>query len=241
MSLQWTAVASFLYFEVFIIIVLCLPFISPTRWQKIFRSRMLTIVVNYANFYFNVFILVLVLLFIDGWRESRKYSTSDNVDLKNNPMAIDHVNMKLFRAQRNLYISGFALLLWFVLRRLVILISQQATLVATNEAFKKQAEGASDAARKYMDENEKLKQALEESGAGDGVLKLADEKEKLSRELKEAKENLDKAKKGLVRSENECRAMKSQAEGVATEYDRLLEEHAQLQKQLEGSPSKKDE
>lgn len=44
-----------------------------------------------------------------------------------------------------------------LLRRLVTLISQQATLLASNEAFKKQAESASEAAKKYMEENEQLK------------------------------------------------------------------------------------
>lgn len=43
-----------------------------------------------------------------------------------------------------------------LLRRLATLLSQQATLMASNEAFKKQAEGASDAAKKYMQENEDL-------------------------------------------------------------------------------------
>lgn len=44
-----------------------------------------------------------------------------------------------------------------LLRRLVTLISQQATLLASNEAFKKQAESASVAAKKYMEENDQLK------------------------------------------------------------------------------------
>ena len=44
-----------------------------------------------------------------------------------------------------------------LLRRLVTLISQQATLLASNEAFKKQAESASEAAKKYMEENDQLK------------------------------------------------------------------------------------
>lgn len=45
-----------------------------------------------------------------------------------------------------------------LLRRLASLLSQQATLMASNQAFQKQAEGASDAARKYMEENEKLQE-----------------------------------------------------------------------------------
>lgn len=31
MSLQWTAVATFLYVEVFLVLLLCIPFISPRR------------------------------------------------------------------------------------------------------------------------------------------------------------------------------------------------------------------
>lgn len=48
-----------------------------------------------------------------------------------------------------------------LLRRLATLLSQQATLMASNEAFKKQAEGANDAAKKYMEENEKLQEVRE--------------------------------------------------------------------------------
>jgi len=32
MSLQWTAVATFLYVEVFFVLLLCIPFISPKRY-----------------------------------------------------------------------------------------------------------------------------------------------------------------------------------------------------------------
>lgn len=31
MSLQWTVVATFLYAEVFLVLLLCVPFVSPTR------------------------------------------------------------------------------------------------------------------------------------------------------------------------------------------------------------------
>lgn len=55
-----------------------------------------------------------------------------------------------------LFFSSFRLL-----RRLATLLSQQATLMASNEAFKKQAEGANDAAKKYMEENEKLQEVRE--------------------------------------------------------------------------------
>ncbi|NWI28766.1 BAP31 protein, partial [Sula dactylatra] len=44
-----------------------------------------------------------------------------------------------------------------LLRRLVTLISQQAVLGASSEAFRKQAEGASQAARRYMEDNDALR------------------------------------------------------------------------------------
>lgn len=49
---------------------------------------------------------------IDAVREIRKYDdVTEKVNLQNNPGAVEHFHMKLFRAQRNLYIAGFSLLL----------------------------------------------------------------------------------------------------------------------------------
>lgn len=49
----------------------------------------------------------------DAVREVDKYSRPESLhDAKANPSVYDHVHMKLFRAQRNLYISGFSLFLW---------------------------------------------------------------------------------------------------------------------------------
>ncbi len=53
------------------------------------------------------------------------------------------MHMRLFRAQRNFYISGFALFLCLVIKRMVALISSAATLEAEKEAAVKQAKSAS--------------------------------------------------------------------------------------------------
>ena len=61
-----------------------------------------------------VFILnYLMSTFADSIRETRKYSKIETTptDLQNNPQAEMLAHMKLFRAQRNLYISGFWLFL----------------------------------------------------------------------------------------------------------------------------------
>ena len=62
MTLQWTLVATFLYFEVGFIFILLLPFISPTRWQQIFKSRLVKALTSYAGIYFNVILVALILL-----------------------------------------------------------------------------------------------------------------------------------------------------------------------------------
>uniref|UniRef100_A0A3Q3W8A0 Endoplasmic reticulum transmembrane protein n=1 Tax=Mola mola TaxID=94237 RepID=A0A3Q3W8A0_MOLML len=219
MSLQWMAVATFLYVEVFFVLLLCIPFISPKRWNKIFKSWIIQTVARYGNTWFMVAIAILVFLLIDAFREVRKYSVTEKVDLTNNPTAIEHIHMKLFRAQRNQYIAGFALLLFLLLRRIATLLSQQASLMASNEAFKKQAEGASMAAKKYMDENE----LLQEKGPGP-----QEENMSLKEEMKTIKEELDTTKKALQKSESDVRAMKTQAENLTVEYDRLLDEHSKL-------------
>lgn len=59
-------------------------------------------------------------------------------------------SMRLFRAQRNFYISGFSIFLTLVIRRLVILISTQAQLLAQSEASMRQAQSATSAARSLL-------------------------------------------------------------------------------------------
>lgn len=245
MSLQWTAVATFLYAEVFAVLLLCVPFISPQRWSKIFKSRLVTAIRTYGNTFFMVAMGILVFLLIDAVREVRKYSVTDTVDLNNNPSAVEHIHMKLFRAQRNEYIAGFALLLCLLLRRLATLLSQQATMIASNEAFRKQAEGASDAAKRYMEENEKLQEKLREAGIDipevgkKAGVSLEEENKTLKTEVKKLKDELDATKKVLHKSDSDVKAMRKQAENLTVEYDRLLDEHAKLQASVDDSPREK--
>lgn len=43
--------------------------LSFYRWQKIFRSRLLNAFRSYANLYFNVFIVILVILFVGEYSD----------------------------------------------------------------------------------------------------------------------------------------------------------------------------
>lgn len=238
MTLQWTAVAFFLYVEIGVILILCIPFISARRWQKIFNLKIWSWMARFWNKVFLAMIVVLIVLFLDAVREVRKYSGKEHgANAKLQPNMFDHLHMKLFRAQRNLYISGFAVFLWLVMKRVITLINQLASVSGTTAALQAQADSANQAADKYMKDNELLKQTLME-GKGDkataeGMELLRKEVEKLNGELKNSGDALKK-------SQSEADAVKKQMDGFAREYDRLLKEHQELQN-LQDSGNKKDD
>ncbi|KAM3609254.1 uncharacterized protein V6R79_012011 [Siganus canaliculatus] len=181
-------------------------------------------------------IMVLIVLFLDALREVQKYSGPENLhDAKVNPNVYDNVHMKLFRAQRNLYISGFSLFLWLIMRRVVTLLNQVAVTLEESAGLQTEMDNVVKAAKQCQDDNLRLKQALldeEQSMLGKNQqLKL--EVEKWANKVKTAEEAMRK-------SQAEVEAMKRQAKGLAQEYDRLLTEHHQLQN-LQSPADKKDQ
>jgi len=159
-----------------------------------------------------------------GIREMNKYSESD-ASKEGQQSHLDaqmQAHMRLFRAQRNFYISGFALFLTPVIKMLVNLISQNATIQAEKEAAIKQAEGASKAAEALM------------AGA-DGETK----------ETKEMKEKVKELEKELTSANASVESMKKQSENLTQEYDRLMEEKDRLQRKVnimgDGEGDKKDD
>ncbi|KAB0792257.1 hypothetical protein PPYR_14216 [Photinus pyralis] len=224
MSLQWTLIAGFLYFEVFIVLMLVLPVASPKRWSAFFKSRFLQGIQQQAGFYFMMLLAILVLFLLDAIREMRKYSHTEDGDGAHSHQHLDaemQGNMRLFRAQRNFYISGFALFLSLVIRRLVILITSQAALLAQSEAALKQAEGASKAARNFMTQQGEMAQNESNEAHDEHVSNLKRQIEELEGKL--AVEKKDKL------------AMKTQAENLSKQYDDLAEEHSKLQKKVTAS------
>ncbi|XP_058490290.1 B-cell receptor-associated protein 29-like isoform X2 [Solea solea] len=227
MTLQWTAVALFLYVEIGVLVIFCIPFISARRWQSIFRLRVWSFMARFWNKVFLTMIIVLIVLFLDAVREVRKYSSKDaSANAKLQPNMYDHLHMKLFRAQRNLYISGFAVFLWLVMKRVVTLINQLATASGTTAALQTQADSANQTAKKYMEDNELLKQTLME-GKGDKA--TAAGMELLQKELEKLREEQRTTEEALKKSQSETEVIKKQTDGLAREYDRLLIEHQELQ------------
>lgn len=224
MSLQWTLIASFLYVEIFIVLLLVLPVASPRRWQKLFKSRFLQSLSNQASMYFLVLLAILVLFLLDAIREMRKYSNVEGGEHAHAHLDAEmQGNMRLFRAQRNFYISGFALFLSLVIRRLVILISAQASLLAQSEALMRQAQSATTTARSLLSQKTTGESAQNESN--EAYDKAVSE---LKTQIKELQtKNID-LENELTKEKKDKSAIKSQAESLTKEYDRLSEEHAKL-------------
>jgi len=228
MSVQWTLVAVFLYVEIAFVVLLLVPFISSKTWQKFFKSRFLRSIESQANLYFMVFIVILVLLFVDSIREMSKYSSEKVHDSDHGHLdaELQH-SMKLFRAQRNFYIAGFALFLCLVIRRLVVLIGCQAQLEAQAEASIKQAKGASQHSKQLLEQLSTTQTSRETLNENEGNKKI----EKQEQDLRKMREELASAKEELIRYRVNCESMKKQAEAVSEEYDRLLVEHDKLQRE----------
>uniref|UniRef100_A0A1B6EE10 Endoplasmic reticulum transmembrane protein n=1 Tax=Clastoptera arizonana TaxID=38151 RepID=A0A1B6EE10_9HEMI len=238
MSLQWTLIASFLYVEIAIVLLFVLPVASPKRWQKLFKSRFLQVITSQASWYFGFIMFVLVLFLLDAVREMRKYSHTESSDQVHAHLDAEmQGNMRLFRAQRNFYISGFSLFLSLVIRRLITLISEQATLLAQSEAAFKQAQSATTAATELLS-----KKGAGEATSNDKTMNEINELKEKLKELNELKEELESTKHDLNFEKKDKEALKSQAASLEKEYDRLLEEHQKLQLKVSvQTESKKDE
>uniref|UniRef100_A0A3B3Y5G5 Endoplasmic reticulum transmembrane protein n=1 Tax=Poecilia mexicana TaxID=48701 RepID=A0A3B3Y5G5_9TELE len=214
MTLQWTAVAFFLYAEIVFNLILCIPFISAHRYQNIIWSWLSP----YWNKFFFAMIMALVVLFCDAIRDVQKYSGPEPVhDAQASPNLYDHVHMKLFRAQRNLYICGFSLFLC-VMRRIVTLLNQIAETSVNTAGLQAQMDNAFKTAERHQEDNQILKTVR-------ALLEREQSSLKTNNQLKLEIEKLQTVR----RSDAEVEAMKKQAKGLAYEYDRLLREHHLLQ------------
>jgi len=230
MSLVWTIIATFLYVEIGVVLLLVLPIASPQRWNRFFKSQFLAMISRQANIYFVLLFGILVLFLLEAIREMRKYSHHENTTSEHLNVELQH-SMRLFRAQRNFYISGFSIFLTLVIRRLVILISSQAQLLAQSEASMRQAQSATSAARSLLSQ-----QKTDDKSAD--AIKGDSKPDELIGELKQKIADLNKE---LERERKDKEALKSQATGLEKEYDRLTEEYSKLERRLTVSGGGKDD
>merc|ERR1712227_37398 len=231
MSFQWQFVAVILYTEIAVSLLLCLPFISSKWWSAFFKSTLAKKAAEHGTTIFYILATILSLLFFDAYKDVAKYSKED-LDSVHDANQANQFRMYMFRAQRNLYISGFALFLWIIISRLAGLLADKARVKAEAVAAKAQAASASKTAELLLDENQK-REKEGKAGLDDEVKnEIADLKKRLESAQNRAKEEEKVAKEAsdkYEKSQAELVAMKKQSEGLAREFDRVTEELAALQ------------
>lgn len=221
MSLHWTIIATFLYLEIgALLMFLLVPCTMARLGNRLFHSRFYAAFYAQTVWYCKLLFGILVLFLLDSIREIRKFSRPcpEYSDVHYHHHNLDqemHTSMRLYRAQRNFFITGSALFLSFIIKRFIVLMTLQASLEAQCEASKKQAESAGNTASSLL-----LAQEVDKSDA----------MEKLLRDLDTVKADRD--------------ALKCQYESNAREYYRLeikVIEEEKLQKAIDGKGSKKDD
>ncbi|KAJ6225752.1 hypothetical protein RDWZM_004297 [Blomia tropicalis] len=226
MSVIWSLLAGFLYLELVIIAILLLPILKPKMWRSFFRSRFMGAIANQSNIILYIFIAILAIFFCDSIREFNKYShrtnNPENVFTDSNKFREDQ--NKLFRAQRNFYITGFALFSLFIIKRLTSLISQLAVMKCEVEATVRQAQNISKQHMKSLE--------VADQGGDTPAPSAPVEEESEERKSKLTLEN-ERLKKDLS-------ALKKQTESTNREYDRLTEEFAKLQNKYDQLASKEE-
>ncbi|KAL5516480.1 hypothetical protein EMCRGX_G001819 [Ephydatia muelleri] len=227
MSLQWTVVAGCLYLEMFLTLLLIIPLLKPSTWKWVFSWRIFESLKTVWSTAFYTMLVILMVLFLDSIRTMVTHQKELTQGQKSLDAKLDN-QAKEYRGQRNFYITGFALFLIFVIRRLVTLILERAQVEASRDAAIKQAQSASAEAKRLMES----KEGEEKKSKGTKTEEhSAEEYQALKAELNTAKADLQ--------------VMKNQAEATAREYDRLLEEHKAVQDELSAlqgdSEDKKDQ
>jgi len=236
MSFQWQFVACVLYVEIALVLILCLRFIRSSWWASFFRSSLAKAATEYGNTVFWILASVLGLFFFDAFRDVRKYDLEEKAlkTATHNPDALNQLLMFKFRSQRNLYISGFSLFLWFVMVRLSDLLKEKAQAKADAAAATAQAKSAARTAELLLDQNKEI----EEKGKEDVEDDLKNELKELKAKYEKAQKDRSESEAKLCKAEADLIAMKKQSESLSKEYDRMTAEFAQMQNE---KSDKKDE
>ncbi|CAH8599415.1 unnamed protein product [Heterobilharzia americana] len=174
----------------------------------------------------------------NSWTQKQAYNSLKAHPYEMRPETESLYLMRMFRAQRNLYIAGFSLFTWFVLRRLICLLSEHAQMTASLEASIKQAQSASAAAQRMLNQS-KLTDSDTEDVYPDTVEALKDELSKLTKKFESEEQAHKQTKRDLE-------TLKKQSLQTNAEYDRVTQECQKLQYRLQmleggGSTNKKSD
>ncbi|KJE95786.1 hypothetical protein CAOG_06202 [Capsaspora owczarzaki ATCC 30864] len=215
MALEWTFVYYLLITEVVIFALLCIPL--PIRWRQAILSRIAnskTLLKLWPLAL--VVVAILSFLFFAALTEARATHREHEEHKRHNGYHHSgdmQTEIRMFRAQRNMYITGFALFLLVVLNRFYSLITE----LVRADVLASQARNQSETTVKALGDADKLKK----------------ENETLTQKLKESEEAKRKA---LVNVDN----LVEQAKRNQAALDRHFEERQQEAQSSAPAERKKD-
>uniref|UniRef100_K3WFP5 Endoplasmic reticulum transmembrane protein n=1 Tax=Globisporangium ultimum (strain ATCC 200006 / CBS 805.95 / DAOM BR144) TaxID=431595 RepID=K3WFP5_GLOUD len=234
--LFWMMVA-----EAMICLVISLPFGQKIS-QKIiqFLTSRLGGKDSNASMAVTIILALVSILFLSDVSTVYKHHSRDTV-------LSDGMRIRLLAAQRDMYISGFCLFLFLLLRLVYTSMDKNIRLEKSLGAMKKQAEGASAGYKGLLEENESMKKQLAKVHALLGSIKsnddndddVDDDKKKANVLAKLIEENtylttkLETAKHDLKLAENKVEIVKKQAEGQSSAFMKLMDEKTEADKHLQ--------
>jgi len=132
MSFVWTTIAVVYYSEIVLFLLLCIPL--SIKWRHRIASWVASSgSLKHFRTALQVVFLVILLQFIDAMRDTLKHQQLLSHDATGSPIQKLELYMKMFRSQRNLYISGGALLLLIVMNRFYSMMSDLANFTQNKE------------------------------------------------------------------------------------------------------------
>lgn len=201
MSIQWTLIAVILYIEIFVLLILVSPFFFCRAWSPILRISWIESIRENISIFFYSFMGIMSLFLIDSIRDMMKYAHSHSdlsqahlpTDLKN--------NLKMFRAQRNYYITGFSMVLAFVIKRILAILVYHTNL--------------QDSADTMIDKTHKVLKMTAEVATEDA-------EECLQEKINEMEENLQKSLRSLEEQKSKCIEIEKEVKMWRQKYEEVI-------------------
>ncbi|KAG3091135.1 hypothetical protein PI124_g5912 [Phytophthora idaei] len=193
-----------------------------------------------ANMVATVVLSVVSILFLSDVMTVYKHHSSDEV-------LSDGMRIRLLTAQRDMYITGFCLFLFLLLRLVYIALATNLRLEKNLEAMKKQAEGAAAGYKSLLAENETFKKQTEKihqllgDEEGEDKKKKVDALARLVQENADLEEKVKTSDEKLQKAENRVAAVTKQAEGQSSAFMKLMDEKNESDKHLETAKTQEEE
>lgn len=161
------------------------------------------------------------MIFLESVREFHKYSSKLNTNdrMYVGSSAFYEDQMRVFRGQRNFYISGFALLCVFIIKRLIRLFGEMAQLKAESEASIRQARNAAELASQTLSASTKTTTTTNND----------QQQIPLEKENAALKETIDELEKKLKKAQTDLKAMERQSVNTNKAFDEMAEKLARYE------------